>query len=398
MVLKIKLENFFSIKEKIVIDFIAGNTKSAFAEKLSDNIFEIKDAKVIKTIGLFGQNASGKSNILKALTFCVDLINNSQLYSDTTTLQYTPYKFDNYSDKPSTFFIDFMMDDVEYEYSFSLMHNSIIKESLYYYPNHRRAKVFERDETSDEPVYSFGGNVIKRANDIIASTGKQNLFLSRASSMNRELAQDLCKYFKENIVLRLDGFDENQLKNHFTKYKDLILETLSLCDSDITNIELDFEKLDTLNRPVFTTYHNNNNDVPFDMAREESDGTNNLFRILLRLIDVIENGKLIFLDEFDNSLHTFLADFVINLIHASNNAQMIYTSHNTNLIDVKKLRKDQILFVNKKDNSYTEVYSLFDFKDFRETMDAEKGYLQGRFEAVPDAEVSVESLKKLLRK
>ena len=95
-------------------------------------------------------------------------------------------------------------------------------------------------------------------------------------------------------------------------------------------------------------------------------------------------------------MHTLLADFILDLIHASSNSQLLFTSHNTNLIDTTRLRKDQILFVNKKEDGSTEVYSLFDFKEFRENMDAEKGYMQGRFDAIPIVGSSVDRLIKLL--
>ena len=398
MILKIELENFYSIRDRIIIDFIAGNAKSAYTERLDANVMTTPNGKILKTIGLFGQNASGKSNIMKALAFCINLMNNSHLYSDTSRLDYAPYKFEGYPDKPSSFQIDFTIDGIEYEYSFSLLHGIILKEALFHSPKGRRAKVFERDESSPGPIYSFGKNIIAKPNDVIASTGRKNLFLSRASSMNRPLPQRICRYFKENIVLEPTAFDGFKMEHSFTEYKNLILAALALCDSDIIDIELDYERMDNLRRPVFTTYHKADSSIPFDMAKEESSGTNNLFRLLLTMLDVMDNGKLMLLDEFDNSLHTFLADFVINLIHASNDAQMIFTSHNTNLIDTKKLRKDQILFVNRKDNNHTEVYSLYDFKDFRETMDAEKGYLQGRFEAVPEIELDVDRIKQIRTK
>ena len=102
------------------------------------------------------------------------------------------------------------------------------------------------------------------------------------------------------------------------------------------------------------------------------------------------------LDEFDRQLHVRLADFIIDLVHATPHSQMLFTSHNTNLIDMKRFRKDQILFVNKRKDGSTEVYSLYDFKDFRENMDAEKGYLQGRFDAVPAVSTSTAVLKSFL--
>ena len=111
---------------------------------------------------------------------------------------------------------------------------------------------------------------------------------------------------------------------------------------------------------------------------------------------MVKNQKSLMLDEFDASLHTRLADFILDLIHASSKAQFLFTSHNTNLIDVKRLRKDQIVFVNKNNEGATDVYSLYDYKDFRENMDAQKGYLQGRFDAVPYVDSSVQTLKNLL--
>jgi AAA15 family ATPase/GTPase len=132
------------------------------------------------------------------------------------------------------------------------------------------------------------------------------------------------------------------------------------------------------------------------MLGEESAGTIKLFNMLLLLLDVVRNGKAIMLDEFDQSLHTHLADFIIDLFHASPQAQFLFTSHNTNLIDISRFRRDQILFANKREDGSTEVYSLYDHKDFRENMDAEKGYLQGRFDAVPIIDTSLSALKRLL--
>jgi AAA15 family ATPase/GTPase len=118
--------------------------------------------------------------------------------------------------------------------------------------------------------------------------------------------------------------------------------------------------------------------------------------MLFFLLVAVKNGKAFMLDEFDLSLHTKLAEFVIDLFHAGSTAQFLFTSHNTNLIDVKRFRRDQILFANKKEDGSTELYSLYDHKDFRENMDAEKGYLQGRFDAIPFVDSSLASLKRLL--
>ena len=104
---------------------------------------------------------------------------------------------------------------------------------------------------------------------------------------------------------------------------------------------------------------------------------------MLSIIDAVKNGKILLIDEIENSLHNKIVEYIIELFHASRSAQLIFMTHNTNLLNLKKLRKDQIYFVNKRDDGSSDLYSLFDYKDFRDSMDVEKAYLQGRFDAIP---------------
>lgn len=278
---------------------------------------------------------------------------------------------------------------------------------MYYYPFGRRAKIFVRNA---DGKYSFGTGGISKPADVVLNTSNKNLFLSRASSMNREIAQKLYRYFMNQFLLGLVNVNDKMILDGFNTYKDVILKALEVCDTDITDIEVrkelipapvmvpgqgdvSFKLVDVLK---FKTFHRNNKDVMFDLDLEESSGTRKLFQILIRLLDVVKNRKSIMMDEFDLGLHTRLADFILDLIHASDGSQLLFSSHNTNLIDVKRLRRDQIVFVNKSEYGATEVYSLYDFKDFRENMDAEKGYIQGRFDAVPYVDSSVDSIKQLL--
>ena len=408
MLLKIELENFFSIKEKVSIDFRAGNINTKQGRLLSQNVMEWNGQTILKTIGLFGPNASGKSNIVKAINCCCHLIFESHLYNENTVFNFQPFKFDGWDQRPSRFLVNFVCEEIEYEYSFSLTRNEILEESLYHYPNKRRAKIFSRQ--GDD--FSFAEGAIPRAKDVAFNTSRKNLFLSRASSMNREFAQRLFQYFLNTFLLDLVPLSDSSIESLFEKYKKIVLEALNVCDSDICNIELHKEKgqqwsvsfgenatpskLQEVEIVRFLTYHKFAPQIPFDMATEESNGTRQLFGVLLRLLDVVKNKKALMIDEFDLSLHTLLADFILDLIHASTNAQLLFTSHNTNLIDMTRMRKDQILFVNKKNDGSTEVYSLYDFKEFRDNMDAEKGYKQGRFDAIPLVSSSVGSLKKLL--
>lgn len=414
MVLKIELSNFYSIKEKVVIDFRAASLHSKLARGLASNVMEWNGMKVLKSVGLFGPNASGKSNIIKAINFCCRMVLQSHLHNEDTTFNFVPFKFDGWQQKPSTFLIDFVHEGIEYEYSFTLTRTKILRESLYYYPKGRRAKVFTRDETVAAPgkTYNFAEGVMPRPADVAMNTSEKNLFLSRASSMNRELAQRVYRFFLEGFLLSPGLATDVVTEQIFNKHKELIVRALAICDSDIVDIELVHEMrpvtMPQMGQEAITqnpsqkevlrlkTYHRADPTVAFDMQSEESSGTWRLFLLLLSLLDVVRHGKGLMLDEFDNNLHTRLADFVIDLVHASAGAQIIFTSHNTSLIDIKRLRKDQILFVNKKEDASTDVYSLYDYKDFRDNMDAEKAYIQGRFDAVPYVESSVWNLKSLL--
>ena len=400
MILKIEFENFYSIKDRIRIDFRAANINTALARELKHNVMEWNGVPVLKSVGLFGPNASGKSNILTAISFCCRMVLESHLNNEGAVFNFEPFKFDGMQDKPSKFLIDFVCENVEYEYAFELTKSRILAESLYHYPVGRRAKVFVRK----------ADGVIAKTGDVVLNTSDKNLFLSRASSMNREIGQKLYRYFMNQFLLGLVNVNDMMVLDSFNTYKRVILKALEICDTDITDIdvrkeqipaptvvpgqaELSYRLVDILR---FKTVHRNQPDVMFDMDMEESSGTRKLFQILLRLLDVVKYKKGIMMDEFDMGLHTRLADFILDLIHASEGSQLLFSSHNTNLIDVKSLRRDQIVFVNKTENGATEVYSLYDFKDFRENMDAEKGYIQGRFDAVPYVDSYVECIKQLL--
>lgn len=390
MVLRIELSNFFSIRDLLSIDFRAANIHTRLAGELRDNVMEWSGMNVLKTIGLFGPNASGKSNIIKAIRFCWSLILHSIDSNVGTVFDFAPFKFNGYDNQPSSFLIDFVIDGIEYEYSFTLTRMAILDEALYYYPKGRRARVFTRHGIQP-PKYTFGEGLITRPLDVVTNTSDKNLFLTRASSMNREIAQRVYRYFLDDLLPGIQTSDVQSNTDNFNAYKPLILRALSICDTDIVDI-----KINKANGH-FVTYHKENPSLPFDLLTEESDGTIKLFRILLNLLDVVKHGKTLLLDEFDSSLHIRLADFIIDLVHASKASQLLFTSHSTNLIDIHRFRKDQIAFVNKRSNASTEVYSLFDYKDFRDNMDAEKAYIQGRFDAVPYVESSVSGLKSLLK-
>jgi len=116
----------------------------------------------------------------------------------------------------------------------------------------------------------------------------------------------------------------------------------------------------------------------------------------LNILDIVKNNKILLIDEIGESLHTDIIEYIFNLFRAGKSAQLICTTHNTRFLNLTRFRKDQIYFVNKKEDASTDLYSLYDYSDFRDTMDLEKAYLQGRFDAVPFVNDSIENLKSII--
>lgn len=376
MILKFRLRNVFSFRDEITLDLQAAKIQTEKGKALSGNLFTTNEVQVLKSISMFGANASGKSNVIKGIKACVNMIRSSHTYNENTTFQVAPFKFDGYDKKPSSFYVRFIVDGIEYEYSFSLTQAEILTEQLYYYPKGRRSLVFTRDETkgpNKTDIYEFR-QAIKRPMDVAANTSRKTLFVSRASQMDRDIAKKVFRFFNEDIVL---DYKESAMpvEDFLKTKKEDILEILNTADSDIVDIKIQGYSL--------KTFHKSNPDIAFDFDTEESEGTKTLFQMMLGIINVIRNDRTFLMDGIDTNLHPHLVEYITNLFNRSNHAQLIYTAHNTHLLNTDFQRRDQVYFVNKRDDGCSELYSLYDFKDFRDNYDMEKAYLQGRFDAIP---------------
>ena len=397
----------------------AANLKSKNAKALADNVFSFDDDEILKTVTLYGANASGKSNIVKAIRFCCMMVLHSSNHNENIKFNYRKFKFSNYEKKPSKFLINFVTNGIEYEYSFALMQDKILTESLHYYPKGRIKKIFVRDELAGKTKkekYSFGSE-IKRPLDVAENTSNKTLYLSRASQMDREIAKKLFMYFNNTFILAYLGHNAKQVESLFKSYKPHLLTALQIADSDIVDITVrkikaqgkalnvsftgtelkDARIEDTIQEQLqIKTFHKTDPGKSFDLFTEESEGTKKLFVIMLSILDIIANDKVLLIDEIGESLHTDIIEYIFNLFRASEKAQLICTTHNTRFLDLSRFRKDQFYFVNKREDASTDLYSLYDYSDFRDTMDLEKAYLQGRFDAVPFINDSLENLKQLI--
>lgn len=417
MVLEIRLKNFFSFDEEVVLDLRAAKIKSKKAREIMHNFISVKGGEVLKSAAIYGANASGKSNLIKAIRFCHAMVYESHKHNENVIFNFQPFKLSTSAKKASEYFIRFITEGIEYEYSFSLTNERIITEKLFYYPKGRIAKVFERDERkgkSKKSKYSFAQGVIKRPFDVAENTSDKTLFISRASQMDREIPKVIFNYFSKRFILRYFHFAGSNWEDLVKKWKPQLLKALQMADSDIVDFkhrmvqqkgksiranfdteEAIFEENVTENIEI-KTYHKFDPKVPFDFFAEESAGTQKLFFMMLMILDIVQNDKVLLVDEIGDSLHPKIVEYIIDVFHQSR-AQLIFTTHNTNLLNMDRFRKDQIWFVNKRENGSSDLYSLQDYSDFRDTMDLEKAYLQGRFDSVPVVDNSEENIKSLIK-
>ncbi|MCH5237926.1 MAG: AAA family ATPase [Muribaculaceae bacterium] len=376
MIICIRLKNFYSLFDEIAIDFTADTSTSSSRRHLPGNLIDYNGDKFVKIIGLFGANASGKSNIIKAIDFCRNLILESHNYNENTKFRFEPFKFK--TDVPSEFYINFVVEGIEYEYSFSLLNDMILAEHLYYFPHKRRARVFSRENTYD---YTFGKGLISRPTSIISNTGPKTLFLSRASVLNRQLPAKIFRFFAENMVIGYGEYNIRYInKKDLEENKEDILKAFKVADSDITDIQMVETSPDIYQ--IFT-YHKGNMHIPFNFQSEESEGTKKLLYIILLILKSKNRDVTFILDEFDLKLHQLLSEFLLDTITKSSTLQLLFSSHNPALINYDRRRLDQIVIVSKDNEGITQASALSDYSGLSLKTDLRKAYLQGRFDGIP---------------
>ncbi len=424
MILSFKIENFRSIKEPIELDFT--KTKRLNENHLPFNTFDMNGLSLLNSLILYGRNASGKSNVLKAFAALIYLVENSGEFKHGNQIPpYEPFKLDKQTNnKPIKLDIVFIAHEskIRFNYSIEYSEYKIEKESLYFYPHGVQAKLFER----------INGNVnygeyYKGAKKPIEDNILDNqLFLSKASTNKiaylNEVYVFFTKYFYVPNVHNLlydkaviGYYSELILKNE--KLKSNILKLIKAADTNITDLDISINDPDNYKLPynipeemqkdledllkyAIKTNHLMFNDkkligdVKFDLI-DESSGTQKLLSIGSVILNALRKGGVIVIDEFDNGLHPLLSKMLIKLFHSRtnnpNNAQLIFATHDSTLLDNNLFRRDQICFVEKEYEGGSIFYKLSDLKSIRKDIPIDKYYLSGRFKATPvTSEVNLE--------
>lgn len=382
MLIQFTIENHRSIKNSAVISFTASKDTS-FRENL---LHPDKKKTLLPAIAIYGANAAGKSNVLHAMKTMKNMI-----VGDAAKLlkgQKLPWEPFGENTNPTAFETVFMYHGVRYAYGFSFDENRIHTEYLYYWPNGREAMIFSRDHG----VYEFRENVNEQT-ALSNRTPDNKLYLVSSNDWNLPQTENAYMWFFEKLTFLMEeeparSETVEQILSSDTKkmriLKELMLADLGISDVSIKNI--------SGHAPVITTTHriiHEDGSVEHFQLRmdQESAGTQRFFARIGGWLQALDQGALLLVDEIEDSLHPLLTKRFIEMIqdqHVNvNGAQLLFTTHDAMLLDLKFFRRDQIWFAEKDDKTCaTELYSLASFSP-RKGEDVRKGYLRGRFGAVP---------------
>lgn len=409
------MENFLSIQDEQVLSMVASSDNTFLTSHTNND----KKLKLLKSSVLYGANASGKSNIIKALAIMKKIVISSANGQRGDKLPIIPFLLGNEDNKSTKFEIIFIQNDTKYQYGFILNSEKILEEWLLVFGESNRAqKWFERiyNEKEEKYNYSFGAKFLGSKQLWENSTRDNALFLSVAIQLNNEQLKPVFDFFLKYIrVTCTDSWNDGQevtidilrqdkqkiisyLKRADLDIEDIVVEETELNKTNLMQenipqkikqmMQTDLEKGARLKKTDIKTIHTNQQgkQILFDMLELESQGTQKFFKLIGPWVEALEQGYTIVVDELNTHLHPLMTKFLVNLFHNEDlnksNAQLIFTTHDTSILNQDVFRRDQIWFCEKQ-NKATKLYPLSDFKVRKDKTNLENDYLLGRFGALP---------------
>lgn len=392
MLIQFSVGNFLSFKEQSTLSLVASALKDIqiLAEDVIFNIGET-DLALLKSATIYGANASGKSNFIKALDFFKwYVINSSKDIQAGERVNVESFRLSSSTaEEPSYFEAIFCNTEYQYRYGFEADENMVHSEWLYQKANKKRAKeveLFYRDKDcfNIHSKFIIGKELINK--QMVRTNA---LLLSVAAQFNDAVAVEIVKWLNDTTII--SGSNEKNIWDLATirlddlKMKQRIVDFSRYADLGIENIE----KVNNAIISMHTQYDDEGNEVKlinFPFKKNESEGTIKYFSLAYPIIDALDNGKRLIIDEFDSKMHPLLTCRIIALFNSKEtnpkNAQLIFTTHDTNLLSASIFRRDQIWFTQKDRFGATELYSLAEYK-VRNDASFEKDYLSGKYGAIP---------------
>jgi uncharacterized protein len=429
MLVEFRIKNYRSIKDEQVLSLVATTD-----DTLKDNCIDVGKLPLLKAAGIYGPNASGKSNLIRAMRTMQQMILNSAGAKPGSGTSAEPFLFDDKSQKePTSFEIIFYQNEIRYQYGFTATKERIHDEWLFASPKKSNQKWFERsfDKKTGETDWKFGSYYKGEKIKLTEKTRDNALFLSVAAQWNHEQLTDVYEWFGKKLriilpypplepgttKLPLESVTAKLLFDKTNSFKLVISAIMREADFGISglrirpadiNVDVNdipfpdklpkevcadiveimekkmerdslFERVDVLHK------NEKGNDIPLPIE-EESRGTQRFFQLVGPWLVSIKLGLTLFVDELEASLHPLLTRELIKLFQDpdvnKSGAQLIFATHDTTLLDPELFRRDQIWFTEKDNGGATQMFPLSDYKP-RKGEAIQKGYLAGRYGAIP---------------
>lgn len=414
MLIQLAVKNWRSIRDEQTFSLV----KAKGGELTESNTFDPgtpATGDLLRSAAIYGANAAGKSNFINALRVMAGIVVGSENPQPGNEIPVKSFALDSRTEnEPTEFEVVFSANQVRYQYGFSATKERITTEWLIAYPNGRAQHWFTREwkVEIDDYDWSFGSSLTGLKQIWQESTLNNALFLSVATKLNSKQLKPVFNWFKYtlrfgSVVGWSPSYTASQCEEVEQKTK--ILDFLRAADLDIKDVSVQSEKFSVKHLPDdlpddvkneilenmrdnfiydIKTLHNGAQDqtVTFEFD-EESDGTQKLFAYAGPWLDVLERGRVLFVDELHDNLHPKLVRFLVDLFNNSEtnpkNAQLIFTTHETSILNQDVFRRDQIWFCEKNKDQATSLYPLTDFSPRKGRENLEDAYLSGRYGALP---------------
>lgn len=391
MILEFCVENFLSLKGKAELSFVASALKESLPEE-NDLISEPEiGLSVLRSAVIYGANASGKSNVLKALSFYKRFITDSFINSQAgTPIDVEGFRLNVQTENAPTFMeATFLIGDFVYRFGFEVDRKSVKEEWLYQRANKKRAKEVELfyRENGTISVHSkcpliqeIVDRKMIRDNALVLSTAAQfndpkSVTILNWLSDTQVLFCSEDESLWEQAIKHLDDDTVRERITEFARYADLGIDSISKIDNRIVSRHRQFDD-----------NGRESGNVSFSFNKNESEGTIKYVSLAYPIIDALDKGKRVIIDELDSKLHPLLVRKIITLFNSSKmnpkGAQLLFTTHDTSLLGAGLLRRDQIWFTQKDGLGSTTLYSLAEYK-VRSNAAFERDYINGRYGATP---------------
>ncbi len=411
MLVEFRVSNFRSLRSEQVLSLVAGSERSAGERNTFATGIKVAP-RLLRSAAVYGPNAGGKSNLIRAVQYMRGVVVESATRQPGQPYKVQPFRLDqSAAQQPTRFEATFILNGVRHQYGFAMTQQHITEEYLLVYKSFKPQQWFNRfiDPDSGEERFEFSSSLKGKKSLWESATRPDILFLSMAVQLNSEQLAPVFAWFQDQLVVineitplaphfaieRLRNPDTKAAMCDFLKAADISLEDIEVVSRkrpgqqfhvNIATGESEVRHEEVEHHELRFRHRTDKGSAVFGLD-EESSGTRSLLFLIGPILDILDNGLTLVIDELDTSLHTLLVRRLVQLFHDSATnpagAQLIFTTHDTSLLSADDLlRRDQVWFVEKDREQASSLYALAEFSP-RKNEALERGYLTGRYGGLP---------------